>query len=121
MLIREYDGVTELGGSGSSGANSLGLTSALETINAMSTAVDVLASIQSRLDPSERMHSRTANLREMMRRATSVARAVSGIETRDTDRDEAGIVIPTLNWPPDPPSYHDSLRSGSYMSIVCTF
>jgi len=96
--------------SGSSSAGGLGLSSALETINVMSTAVDVLASIQSRLDPSER-HSRTANLREVMRRATSVARAVSGLEARDSDREDPGIVIPTLNWPPDPPSYHDSLRA----------
>ena len=72
---------------------------------------NVLASIQSRLDPTERIHSRTVSLREMMRRATSVARAVTGIESREPEREDSGIAIPTLSWPPDPPSY-DSLRSG---------
>lgn len=102
-----------------SASGSQGLTSALETINAMSNAVDVLASIQSRLDPTERIHSRTVSLREMMRRATSVARAVSGLDARDSEREEAGgIAIPTLNWPPDPPSY-ESLRTGEQTVNIC--
>ena len=39
-------------------------------------------------------------LREMMRCASSAARAVSGLDARDADREE--IVISTLSWPPDP-------------------
>ena len=76
---------------------------------------NVLASIQSRLDPIERVHSRTVSLREMMRRATSVARVVTGtIESREPERDDSssGMAIPTLSWPPDPPAY-DSLRSAA--------
>lgn len=52
------------------------------------------------------------NLREMMRRATSAARAVSGLDVRDPDRDDPGISIPTLSWPPDPPSYESVTRQG---------
>ena len=48
----------------------------------------------------------------MMRRATSAARAVSGLDVRDPDRDDPGIAIPTLTWPPDPPSYESVTRQG---------
>ena len=54
----------------------------------------------------------SVNLREMMRRATSAARAVSGLDVRDPDRDDSGISIPTLSWPPDPPSYESITRQG---------
>lgn len=67
------------------------------------SAADVLASIpmHSRVsEPLDRHASRSLGLREMMRCATSAARAVSGLDTRDPDRDE--ISIPTLSWPPDP-------------------
>ena len=48
-----------------------------------------------------------------MRRATSAARAVSGLDVRDPDRDDSGISIPTLSWPPDPPSYESITRQGN--------
>ncbi|XP_071034360.1 E3 ubiquitin-protein ligase UBR5 isoform X5 [Parasteatoda tepidariorum] len=41
--------------------------------------------------------SRSVSLREIMRRATSAARNLAGLENRDQD-----IGIPTLNWPPEP-------------------
>lgn len=50
----------------------------------------------------------------MMRRAT--ARAAGSLES---DREESGIAIPTLSWPPDPPSYN-SLRQGMCYSIKYT-
>ncbi|XP_033727140.1 E3 ubiquitin-protein ligase UBR5-like isoform X1 [Pecten maximus] len=83
-------------------------TSALEAINAVSSAVDALAAIQSRstTDPS----SRSVTLREMMRRASSAARAVSGMEVREREeRDEATIATPTISWNPDPPPSYESL------------
>lgn len=45
----------------------------------------------------------------MMRRASSAARAVSGLDVRDP---EEGMPIPTLSWPPDPPSYESVTRQG---------
>ena len=65
-----------------------GFGSPLDAVNAVSSAVDVLASIQSRmsaaaaatgsgLDPMDRLTSRGAGLREMMRRATNAAAARS--------------------------------------------
>lgn len=70
---------------------------ALDTIN----PADVLATIHTRAtDQLERHTSRSLGLREMMRCASSAARAVSGLDTRDPDREE--IVISTLSWPPDP-------------------
>ncbi|XP_078331394.1 E3 ubiquitin-protein ligase UBR5-like isoform X2 [Crassostrea virginica] len=78
--------------------SSSSFSSALEAINAVSSAVDALNAIQSRTtDPS----SRCVNLREMMKRASSAARAVSGIDVRESE----DMSIPTLQWPPDPPSY----------------
>ncbi|KAJ8321996.1 hypothetical protein KUTeg_000467 [Tegillarca granosa] len=82
-------------------------SSALEAINAVSSAVDALAAIQSRnTDPA----GRGVSLREMMRRASSAARAVSGMDVRDPEREESGIAIPTLSWPPDPPPSYESLH-----------
>ncbi|XP_064596947.1 E3 ubiquitin-protein ligase UBR5-like isoform X2 [Liolophura sinensis] len=82
-------------------------SSTLDAINAVSSAVDALASIHGRnSDPS----SRGVSLREMMQRATSAACAVSGLDGRESDREDSGIAIPTLNWPPDPPRY-ESLKS----------
>ena len=103
----------------------LGFSSTLDAIDAVSSAVDVLAFIQSQCsNSSERISSRSISLREMMRRATSASRTISGLDMRDTtaaggssDREEGpaaeggGVAIPTLSWPPDPPSY-DSCRPG---------
>lgn len=87
----------------SESGGSLPFSSTLDAINAVSSAVDVLASIQSRCESAERIGSRSVSLREMMRRASSVARAVSGLEMRDSDReDSSSLTIPTLTWPPDP-------------------
>lgn len=87
--------------------------------------MEVLASIQSRvtnspsLDPTERQPIRSSmGLREMMRRTSAAARAVSaGIAEGG---EAGGIRIPTLTWPPDPAPL-DSLRLGgedpsSYLS-----
>ena len=54
----------------------------------------------------------------MMRRATSAARAVSGLDVRDPDRDDPGIAIPTLTWPPDPPSYESVTRQGKKLASI---
>lgn len=106
-------------------ANSgLCFSSTLDAINAVSSAVDVLAFIQSQCsNSSERVSSRSVSLREMMRRATSASRTISGLDMRDTsgtggaDREEAGAgsgaAIPTLSWPPDPPVV-DSCRPGRH-------
>jgi E3 ubiquitin-protein ligase EDD1 len=51
----------------------------------------------------------SVSLREMMRRASSAARAVSGLDVREQ---EEGMAIPTLSWPPDPPSYESVIRQG---------
>ncbi|KAL3890879.1 hypothetical protein ACJMK2_003152 [Sinanodonta woodiana] len=87
-------------------------SSTLEAINAVSSAVDALAAIQSSRSNAE-ANNRSVSLREMMRRATSAARAVSGLDVRDPDREDTGIPIPTLNWPPDPPSYESITRQDS--------
>lgn len=49
----------------------------------------------------------------MMRRASSAARAVSGMDVRDPEREDSGIAIPTLSWPPDPPPSYESLHPGT--------
>lgn len=83
-------------------------------LNAVNTA-DFLSSIDPRVsDPLERHSSRSLGLHEMMRRATSAARAVSGVDTRDPDREE--IVISTLSWPPDPPDHINLCGSGTGVS-----
>ena len=48
----------------------------------------------------------SVSLREMMRRASSAARAVSGLDVREP---EEGMAIPTLSWPPDPPPSYESV------------
>jgi len=64
--------------------------------------VDVLASIQSRATDSADRHmsSRSLGLREMMRCATSAARAVSAIDTRisglEASRSSASVLDPRL-------------------------
>ncbi|XP_062606641.1 E3 ubiquitin-protein ligase UBR5-like isoform X3 [Saccostrea cucullata] len=84
------------GASATTTSSSSSFSSALEAINAVSSAVDALNAIQSRTsDPS----SRCVSLREMMKRASSAARAVSGMDVRDSE----DMSIPTLQWPPDPP------------------
>lgn len=113
VLSTESSGSSSGGGGGATSSGQV-LGSSLDTI---SNAVDMLnsiQSIQSRLDPTERLHSRSVSLREMMRRATSAARAVSGLDMRDPEREDSssgGMAIPTLSWPPDPPSY-EAIRSG---------
>lgn len=88
---------------GNATTSSSSFSSALEAINAVSSAVDALNAIQSRTsDPS----SRCVSLREMMKRASSAARAVSGIDVRESE----DMSIPTLQWPPDPPPSYDTLQ-----------
>ncbi|VDH90552.1 E3 ubiquitin-protein ligase EDD1, partial [Mytilus galloprovincialis] len=92
-------------------------TSALEAINAVSSAVDALAAIQSRSSHSEprSVANRNEMIRDMMR-ITTVARPRSstgsraGLDISDSDREsDPGICVPTLSWPPDPPTYAESL------------
>ena len=100
--------------------------SPLDAVNAVSSAVDVLASIQSRMassDPMDRLTSRGAGLREMMRRATARHLAAgSGAGVDMSDRADvtgggggaeaaapSGLPIPTLQWPPDPPTFDTTL------------
>ncbi len=101
----------------SSGAISTNCTSTVSLGSAMESVnpVDVLASIHARVvsDPTERIHSRGVSLREMMRRATSAARGVSGLEARESERDDSAISIPSLAWPPDPPPPLESIRGAS--------
>jgi len=103
-------------------SSGLGFSSTLDAINAVSSAVDVLAFIQSQCSSSsERVSSRSVSLREMMRRATTASRTISGVDMRDTtaggssEREDvaagSGVAIPTLSWPPDPPTV-DSCRPG---------
>ena len=84
------------------------LSSALESLN----PVEVLASIHARVssDQLDRIHSRSMGLREMMRRATS-SRNIAGFESRETEREESGLAIPTISWPPDPPPL-ETIRNG---------
>lgn len=51
----------------------------------------------------------SVSLREMMKRASSAARAVSGIDVRESE----DMSIPTLQWPPDPPPSYDTLQQGT--------
>ena len=61
----------------------------------------------------------SVSLHEMMRRASSAARAVSGLDVREPEREDTGMAIPTLNWPPDPPSYESVTRQGEiYFSCM---
>ena len=77
------------------------------------------------------MSARGLGLREMMRRASTAARAVSGLDVRDSLRDSgsggsgsgAGASdaadmhsIPTLNWLPDaPPTFDTGLSQRKYL------
>lgn len=56
----------------------------------------------------------SVSLREMMKRASSAARAVSGIDVRESEE----MSIPTLQWPPDPPPSYDTLQQGRKPSII---
>ncbi|KAH3897177.1 hypothetical protein DPMN_021362, partial [Dreissena polymorpha] len=89
-------------------------TSTLDVMNAVTSAVDALTAIQSNRNAASGLgvntdtSSRGVSLREMMRRASSAARAVSGLDVRESDE---GVTIPTLTWPPDPPpSYESAIR-----------
>ncbi|XP_066269411.1 E3 ubiquitin-protein ligase UBR5-like [Branchiostoma lanceolatum] len=55
--------------------------------------------------------TRSMSLREMMRRATSAARAVGGTSQEDGDP------IPTLNWPPDPPLFESANSEDDNVSL----
>lgn len=46
-----------------------------------------------------------------MRRASTTARAVSGLDVRESD----SIAIPTLSWPTDSPGF-DALRAGKMLT-----
>ena len=63
--------------------------------------------------------NRNEMIRDMMR-ITSAARPRSstgsrggGVDVSDSDREsDPGICVPTLSWPPDPPTYAESLYMG---------
>ncbi|KAL8591738.1 hypothetical protein ACOMHN_032280 [Nucella lapillus] len=79
------------------------------TLDAVNNAVDALTSIQR----SEDTPSRSMTVRELIRRASSAARGVSGLDVRDLDRDDPGISIPPIHWPTEPPPSYDSIHSDS--------
>ncbi|KAK6960404.1 E3 ubiquitin-protein ligase UBR5 [Biomphalaria glabrata] len=81
------------------------------TLDAVTSAVDAIASLQSR---SESSASRSMSVRELIRRASSAARGVSGLDSRDLDRDDSGIAVPTISWPSDPPPSYDSIPSSDW-------
>lgn len=94
-------------------------TSALEAINAVSNAVDALAAIQSRsAEPRGSVANRNEMIRDIMRATTAGRpRSSTGSRADDSDREsDPGICVPTLSWPPDPPSYAESLYMESGMS-----
>ncbi|XP_076437649.1 E3 ubiquitin-protein ligase UBR5-like [Babylonia areolata] len=76
------------------------------TLDAVNNAVDALTSIRNEEPPS-----RSMTVRELIRRASSAARGVSGLDVRDLDREEAGISIPPIHWPTEPPPSYDSIHS----------
>lgn len=57
-------------------------------------------------------------VRELIRRASSAARGVSGLDTRDLDREDPGISIPPLHWPSEPPPSYDSIHSGIFYFLI---
>ena len=62
-------------------------------------------------------------VRELIRRASSAARGVSGLETRDVERDDPGVPMPPLQWPTEPPPSYDSclLQSGQLDDVPPSF
>ena len=56
-------------------------------------------------------------VRDLIRRASTAARGVSGLDVRDLDREESGISIPPLHWPTEPPPSYDSIHSGQYIAL----
>lgn len=77
------------------------------SFSSLEHAVDALSSIAGR---GEEQPSRsTLTVRELIRRASSAARGVSGLDVRDMDREESTLVIPPLQWPTEPPPSYDSL------------
>ncbi|XP_052763231.1 E3 ubiquitin-protein ligase UBR5-like isoform X2 [Mya arenaria] len=106
---KPVDGTASAGVSTTSAS---GYTSTLEVMNAVTSAVDALTAIQSSrggtapTGPGTEATNRGVSLREMMRRASSAARAVSGLDVREA---EEGVAIPTLSWPPDPPPSYESV------------
>lgn len=79
-----------------SGENSSGNVDSLDLLSTSSSSIAVLS-------------GRNMSLCEMMRRATSAALSLSGLESQDTERD-SDFPIPTLTWPPEP---SDSSASSS--------
>lgn len=79
-----------------SGENSSGNMDSLDLLSTSSSSIAVLS-------------GRNMSLCEMMRRATSAALSLSGLESQDTERD-SDFPIPTLTWPPEP---SDSSASSS--------
>lgn len=61
--------------------------------------------------------SSSMTVRELIRRASSTARGVTGLDVRDLDREEAGISIPPIHWPTEPPPSYDSVHSGRYLCL----
>ncbi|KAL1422900.1 hypothetical protein MTO96_021623 [Rhipicephalus appendiculatus] len=79
-----------------SGENSSGNMDSLDLLSSSSSSIAVLS-------------GRNMSLCEMMRRATSAALSLSGLESQETERD-SDFPIPTLTWPPEP---SDSSASSS--------
>lgn len=80
-----------------SGENSSGSIDSLDLLSSSSSSIAVLSGRNS------------MSLCEMMRRATSAALSLSGLESQDAERD-TDFHIPTLTWPPEPT---DSTASSS--------
>ncbi|BFZ21562.1 hypothetical protein BsWGS_24601 [Bradybaena similaris] len=83
------------------------------TLDAVTSAVDAIASLQSR--SSDSSASRSMSVRELIRRASSAARGVSVLD-RDLDREDSGIAVPTMSWPSEAPPNYDSLPSPMWSS-----
>ncbi|GFO10305.1 E3 ubiquitin-protein ligase ubr5 [Plakobranchus ocellatus] len=93
----------------------LGSTPFSYTLDAVTSAVDAIASLQSSRS-SDSAGSRGMSMRDLIRRASTAARGVSSMESRDLDREDSGIAVPTLNWPPDPPPSYDSIPFSEWSS-----
>lgn len=59
-------------------------------------------------------------IRDIMRATTTGRpRSSTGSRADDSDREsDPGICVPTLSWPPDPPSYAESLYMGRFSFLV---
>ncbi|XP_050027437.1 E3 ubiquitin-protein ligase UBR5 isoform X3 [Dermacentor andersoni] len=97
----------ESGENSSGNMDSLDLLSSSSSIAVLSGRNSLASSLVCRIFQQRPLNS--MSLCEMMRRATSAALSLSGLESQDTERD-SDFPIPTLTWPPEP---SDSSASSS--------